>query len=139
MIYASSWQRQWERRLRNRIIRLAQLEARLRRHDPGVRFAAAQRRFAAAESRLARISADLITRRAARLELAHLRLEALSPLAVLSRGYAIVYAPDGSILRNAAQARAGSLIRARLANGSLRATVLTNATDSPDFLEKQPK
>ena len=127
------------RHLRNRAHRITQLETRLRRHDPSVRLAAAQRRFAAASGRLERISADLVTRRSARLERAHLRLEALSPLAVLNRGYAIIYAPDGSILRNASQARAGSLIRARLATGSLRATVLTNATDSPDFLEKQPK
>jgi exodeoxyribonuclease VII large subunit len=58
---------------------------------------------------------------------------------VLNRGYAIVYAPDGSILRSAAQARAGSLIRARLAQGSLRATVLTNAPalgNTPDSPEK---
>jgi exodeoxyribonuclease VII large subunit len=120
------------RHLRNRTNRIAQLEARLRRHDPSLRLAAAQRRFAAAAARLERAGDDLINRPNARLERASLRLDALSPLAVLNRGYAIVYAPDGSILRNATQARAGSLIRARLASGSLRATVLTNVTDSPE-------
>ena len=117
------------RRLTNRRTRIAQLEARLRRHDPGVRLVLAQRRFAAASARLTR-AADLITQRAVRLERAYLRLQALSPLAVLNRGYAIVYAPDGSILRNATSARAGQTIRARLAQGSLRATVLTNSAET---------
>jgi exodeoxyribonuclease VII large subunit len=117
------------RRLMNRATRIAQLEARLRRQDPGVRLALSQRRFAAASARLTRIAADLIKQRSARLERAHLRLQALSPLAVLNRGYAIVYAPDGAILRNATSTRAGQTIRARLAQGSLRATVLTNTAE----------
>ena len=41
----------------------------------------------------------------------------------------LVYAPDGSILRNATSAVAGQSIRARLATGSLRAIVLTNSAD----------
>jgi exodeoxyribonuclease VII large subunit len=113
----------------NRATRIAQLETRLLRHDPGVRLALSQRRFAAASARLTRIAADIIKQRAARLERAHLRLHALSPLAVLNRGYAIVYAPDGSILRDATYTRAGQVIRARVAKGSLRATVLTNSAE----------
>jgi exodeoxyribonuclease VII large subunit len=47
----------------------------------------------------------------------------MSPLRVLERGYALVYGPDGKLLRSAAAVSAGAEISARLARGSLRATV----------------
>jgi exodeoxyribonuclease VII large subunit len=50
-------------------------------------------------------------------------LNAVSPLATLDRGYAIVSGEDGAILRNAAQAKPGTLIDARLAHGRIRARV----------------
>ncbi len=68
-----------------------------------------------------------------RLEHAALRLHALSPLAVLHRGYAIVFTErDGrtEILRDATSAAAGQEIRARLATGSLRATVTETESET---------
>jgi exodeoxyribonuclease VII large subunit len=50
-------------------------------------------------------------------------LHAVSPLATLDRGYAIVSGAGGEILRDAAAAPAGSMIEARLARGRLRARV----------------
>ncbi len=50
-------------------------------------------------------------------------LNAVSPLATLERGYAIVSVEGGAILRNAADAGPGTLIDARLAQGRLRARV----------------
>ena len=50
-------------------------------------------------------------------------LNAVSPLATLERGYAIVSIDGGAILRNAADAKPGTLIDARLAHGRLRARV----------------
>ncbi len=50
-------------------------------------------------------------------------LNAVSPLATLERGYAIVSIEGGAILRNAADAKPGTLIDARLAHGRLRARV----------------
>jgi exodeoxyribonuclease VII large subunit len=58
-----------------------------------------------------------------RLNRASARLEALSPLAVLSRGYAIVYTADGNLLRSAADTTPGQTIRARLAQGTVAAKV----------------
>ncbi len=54
-------------------------------------------------------------------------LQAVSPLATLERGYAIVSRLDGTILRDAADAAPGSLIEARLATGRLRAKVEDSA------------
>jgi exodeoxyribonuclease VII large subunit len=59
----------------------------------------------------------------ARLNRASARLEALSPLAVLSRGYALIYAADGTLLRSAADTAAGQKIHARLGKGTLEAQV----------------
>ena len=112
-----------ERRLRNRIQRLAALEARLRRHDPTLRLAASNRRLTTAAERLKRLANTLITTRATRLDRAQSRLQTLSPLAVLNRGYAIVYTAAGTILLNPAEAPLNSTIQARLAQGTLTAVV----------------
>ena len=112
-----------DRRLRNRLTRIAALDTRLRRHDPTLRLTLAQRRLESIKTRLDRLSSELTARRRDRLAHASARLHALSPLAVLSRGYAIVYAPDGSILRAATDVLPGDTVRARLASGSLAATV----------------
>ncbi len=57
----------------------------------------------------------------------------MSPLATLGRGFAVVSrVDDGSLLRDAAQAPAGTEIEARLARGRLRATVVSQVKDDDD-------
>ena len=51
------------------------------------------------------------------------QLEALSPLAILDRGYALVFDSAGTLLKDAERVQAGDEISARLAKGSLVATV----------------
>lgn len=116
------------RRFAMRAARVASLEERLRRHDPTLRLTLSQRRLTAVESRLRRLRRELIVRPRAGLGLIEGRLQALSPLAVLGRGYAIVYAADGSILRRADATQTGQEIRARLAEGALRAVILEKQT-----------
>jgi exodeoxyribonuclease VII large subunit len=111
------------RRLRARASQLAALAARTERQNPAVRLALAHRRLEAASQSLNRLARTTIAARAARLDRAVSRLDALSPLAVLNRGYALVYTADGRLLRDAAEARSGQTIRARLAHGSLTAEV----------------
>lgn len=50
-------------------------------------------------------------------------LEALSPLAVLSRGYSILREPNGKVLRRAAQVEVGTMLEAQLSQGSLKCKV----------------
>ena len=54
-------------------------------------------------------------------------LHAVSPLATLERGYAIVAIAGGAVLRDAAAAPPGTVIEARLAHGSLIAKVEGNS------------
>jgi exodeoxyribonuclease VII large subunit len=58
-----------------------------------------------------------------RLGLAAASLDALSPLAVLQRGYAIAQKADGSLLRDAKLVSVGDKIRVLLANGRISASV----------------
>lgn len=58
-----------------------------------------------------------------RLHAAVGRLRALSPRAVLDRGYSIVRGPDGELVRDARDVAAGVGVQVALARGTLHATV----------------
>lgn len=51
------------------------------------------------------------------------KLDAMSPLKVLGRGYAMVQSEDGKVLRSAQQVNAGDQVCVRLAEGTLHCTV----------------
>jgi exodeoxyribonuclease VII large subunit len=104
-------------------LRLAVLRGRLREQDMTLRVAASHRRLQNADQRLARIMVRSLNTYQSRLSKGTVRLESLSPLAVLSRGYALVYAADGSLLRAAGQTSVGQKIVARLGTGTLEAEV----------------
>jgi exodeoxyribonuclease VII large subunit len=57
-------------------------------------------------------------------------LEALSPLAILNRGYAVVFDSQGKLLKDAGEVRKGEEISARLARGRVRA--LVTASEPPE-------
>jgi exodeoxyribonuclease VII large subunit len=116
------------RRLRLPAARLSGLSERLRRQDVSLRIARTQRQLQQANARLERAASLMLSPRWNRLNRASARLEALSPFAVLSRGYAIVYAADGTVLRSASDTAAGQMIRARLSRGSLEAQVTDTKT-----------
>jgi len=54
-------------------------------------------------------------------------LETLSPLAILDRGYALVFDASGQLIKDAAQVQPGDEIKARVARGEILATVKNNA------------
>jgi exodeoxyribonuclease VII large subunit len=65
-----------------------------------------------------------LARAGRRLSEAAARLDALSPLAVLGRGYALVRrADDGRIVRSVADVRVGESLELELASGGLAAQV----------------
>ncbi len=114
------------RRLHIPAAQLDSLTTRLARHNPTLRLALAHRRLDAANQSLARLATTTVATRTTQLNHAAARLHALSPLAVLNRGYALVYTADGQLLRSAGDTRPGATIRARLAQGTVTAQVSTN-------------
>ena len=66
---------------------------------------------------------SLLQQKRARLERLTSQMEALSPVAILERGYALVFDATGKLVKDAAQVKAGEEISARLARGEIRATV----------------
>jgi exodeoxyribonuclease VII large subunit len=79
-------------------------------------------RLAATHERLGRAPLLALERRRARLDTVHARLGALSPLATLDRGYAIVHRGD-ELVRSPGQLEQGDALDVRVAEGSFGATV----------------
>lgn len=105
--------------LRHAAARLAALHARLERHTPLYRVQALQARRNELQRRLHSATAQHLERMNRRLAQAAHALDTVSPLATLSRGYAIVTAADGSVLRTAAHTAPGAQVQARLGQGRL--------------------
>ena len=111
------------RRLQQHRERLRWLAGRAALVSPSNRLGQQRLRLDNLEQRLQRaLRRTLDSRREKLLPLVR-TLNAVSPLATLERGYAIVSIDGGGILRNADDAKPGTLIEARLAQGRLRARV----------------
>ena len=87
------------------------------------RLAEAQARFDTAYSDCGAALTKRMEEAEKRLSLAAASLDALSPLAVLGRGYAIAQTEDGKLLRDAKSVTIGDSVRVRLASGTLKAKV----------------
>jgi exodeoxyribonuclease VII large subunit len=123
------------RGIRIRAQSLVFLSDRLRRQNMAIQIASARRRLQSATQRLHRSATQIIDARQTKLSNASVRVRILSPLAVLSRGYAIVYAADGTLLRSAAETAAGRVVRVRLVRGTVEAEVIRTAIDGGDITE----
>jgi len=113
-----------ERRLERAAELLAARRRALGAQDPRLRMADRRARLAAARRALERATSARIERARGELGAVSGRLESLSPLAVLGRGYAIARrVRDGAILRRADQVSAGDEVSVRLAEGELAVEV----------------
>jgi exodeoxyribonuclease VII large subunit len=72
---------------------------------------------------IANSARSLVQQKRARLEQITAQIEALSPLAILERGYALVFDAAGRLVKDGAQLNRGDDISARLARGGFRATI----------------
>jgi exodeoxyribonuclease VII large subunit len=125
--------------------RLAELRARLQQHSPRHALGEWSARNQSLQLRLARAAADYnaraeastgqlhgrleraarerLARAAQRLALAQRALDAVSPLATVGRGFAVVKRADGTVLTDATAVAIGEEIEASLAHGTLTARV----------------
>jgi exodeoxyribonuclease VII large subunit len=110
-------------KLRLRHTRIAELAASVLHHDPRQQLAHASQHLADFRARIDRSLERLIESSASRLSALDARLHSLSPLAVLDRGYALVLASDGSLIRSTAQIASGDQLTTRLADGSFTSRV----------------
>ena len=102
---------------------LGEHRSRLWQASPLARVQGAAVHYAALSARLRAATLERLRHARARLLPLMRTLNAVSPLATLERGYAIVSIEGGEILRNAAAAKPGAIIEARLAHGTVRAKV----------------
>ncbi len=104
--------------------RVKQLHSQLQQHSPIYQLRSQQQHCVDLGRRLQRQMTVLQERRRQRLATSSRALDAISPLATLHRGYAIVETPDnGRVVREASQVAAGDTIRTRLGQGQLLCTV----------------
>ncbi len=108
------------------------LDRRLDTFDPRRHVAAWQTRVVSADGRLAAGAAAARHRAERRFLDAAGRLDALSPLGVLSRGYSVCWTADRSrVVRRAADTAAGDRVRVTLAEGELGCVVESTDVKQP--------
>jgi exodeoxyribonuclease VII large subunit len=66
---------------------------------------------------------NVLLQKRVRSERLQTALESLSPIAILERGYALVFDSEGKLLKDTSRVDVGDAISARLARGELYATI----------------
>jgi exodeoxyribonuclease VII large subunit len=113
--------------LRQRQRQVAELAATVLRHDPRRNLAQARERLQACRTRLDRTMERMLHTAASTVSALDARLNSLSPLAVLERGYALVLDAEGGLVRSTAQLAPGNLVTTRLSDGAFTSRVETTA------------
>jgi exodeoxyribonuclease VII large subunit len=120
----------WHRQSRRMTEKLQQLEARLLRQDVSHRLRTVRERLMAFDGRILRAAEAVLQRARARCSGIEGRLETLSPLAVLSRGYALVFDAESKLIREANAVGDGTIITTRFARSSLTSQVMERKSDT---------
>ena len=102
---------------------IAQLRNRPVMKDPGVMVTTRRDEIKAWRDRSIRSFASLLEIEKKELKGVRDHLRSLSPQSTMDRGYAVVQLEDGSIVRDASKAKAGTRLRIRVAKGETSATV----------------
>jgi exodeoxyribonuclease VII large subunit len=103
--------------------RFETLGAAARHYDLRLVLAGVRRQLDASVASMGAAVHNFLLQKRARLERLTSQLEALSPVAILERGYALVFDASGRLLKDADRVKSGDEITARLARGEIGATV----------------
>jgi exodeoxyribonuclease VII large subunit len=103
--------------------RCESVSAAVRHYDARRRLAAVRLRLEAQVAKLAAATHTRLLEGRGALDRQTASLEALSPVAILNRGYALVFDAKGQLVKDAARLEAGDELSARLARGRVRARV----------------
>lgn len=113
----------WREQSQQRAARLRHADAVLRATQPSRRLAQLRQRLEALGLRPQAAIARQLQRDTLRLRGLARSLSAVSPLATVARGYAIVTRDDGQLVRSVQQVHSGDEVNARLADGELKLRV----------------
>lgn len=108
---------------------LVEWTRRLHRRNPKERLLSEAGKLGRLEGRLAHLVERFLERERGRVADLRSRLDSLSPLRVLARGYALAFAESGAVLLSAAEARTGDRLHLELAEGALVVEVVGSVPD----------
>ena len=113
--------------------RLQRVDSQLATYDVGRRLASIRTRLVGADGRLAGAALRRHDRAQAQVQHAAGRLNSLSPLAVLGRGYAVCWNEDRTrVLRDVASVTPGDQVKVRLSRGELDCEVRAKSATTED-------
>jgi len=104
--------RRWER-----------ISAAVRHYDLRLVLSGVRKELAGGTAALVAVMRNVLLQHRVRSERLQTALESLSPLAILGRGYALVFDSEGKLLKDARRLSVGDEISARLAHGEIHAAV----------------
>jgi exodeoxyribonuclease VII large subunit len=104
--------RRWER-----------ISSAVRHYDLRLVLSGMRRQTENSTSALTSVMRNVLLQHKVRSERLQMILASLSPLAILDRGYALVFDSDGNLLKDSSKVNAGDEIKARLAHGEIHASV----------------
>jgi exodeoxyribonuclease VII large subunit len=113
----------WRGRFRSAADALQLIHNRLQRQNISHRLRIAYERFTACDAALLRAQRSHLVACRARRESLMKQLHSLSPLSILSRGYALLFDESGVLIRNAKQVVEGQAIAAQIAGGRIESRV----------------
>ncbi len=117
------------RRLKQSRERLDYLSHRPVLHSPLASFEPRRKTLALLQTRLLSAQNQNLARQRQRFVAQTAKLDALSPLKVLTRGYAVASGEDGHIIRSAEEVRPGEIITVRVSDGTITANVIEGNKD----------
>jgi len=113
-----------ERNLLQRLHRQWEIaSAAIRHRDLRLVLSGMRKQVESSTAALTAVMRNVLLQHRVRSERLQTALESLSPLAILERGYALVFDSEGNLLKNAQRVKVGEQISARLAHGQIHAAV----------------
>lgn len=108
--------------------RFETLAAAVRHYDLRLVLSGTRKELESWTAALAAVMRNVLLQHRVRSERLQTALESLSPLAILDRGYALIFDPEGKVLKDASRVEVGDAISVRLARGQIEASVTKKRT-----------
>lgn len=118
-----------DRRLKNAALRLENLSQRPVLHSPLAYYEQKQKTLELLKNRLASAENNTIQNHHRRYISLTAKLDAMSPLKVLTRGYALASDEQGNLIRSADQVSPGDCVSLRVSDGAIQAKVIEGVKD----------